>query len=207
MSYNVIAKQIQSYTRKSQKHVSGNCSISKFLIIIKTLKKIYNGQSARSLLDYVICNTSVMKHFSKFYVGLPNILSDHCTVNFSFEGINNVNNLSAEESTYADKVSFKYKWNKSKLNIYKESLQSETFVESINRLVKELENNDTSSGIDSSLNSFSLVMHTVCSPLFGRNVLKRKKQTNKNAWYDVECITARNDFYVCQNRFKYNESD
>jgi exonuclease III len=46
-------------------------------------KFTYVDKLGSSLIDYVICSQSLINMFSSFDVDDPNILSDHCAVNFS----------------------------------------------------------------------------------------------------------------------------
>ena len=45
-------------------------------------KCTYVGSNGSSLIDYVIVSEDLLEIFSEFYVSDPNILSDHCVVNF-----------------------------------------------------------------------------------------------------------------------------
>lgn len=47
-------------------------------------KYTYVGSTGSSVVDYVIVNPSLIDYFSKFQVQGPNILSDHCCVEFAF---------------------------------------------------------------------------------------------------------------------------
>ena len=43
----------------------------------------YDGSTGRSVIDYVAVNSYLLDVISDFHVGDPNILSDHCAVEFS----------------------------------------------------------------------------------------------------------------------------
>ena len=47
-------------------------------------KYTYVGRTGSSVIDYVIVNPLLLKNIRKFAVGEPNILSDHCRLNFLF---------------------------------------------------------------------------------------------------------------------------
>ena len=52
-------------------------------------KFTFTGSSGRSVVDYVITNPSMFDVIQKFRVCEPNILSDHCVLEFSlFRNIN-----------------------------------------------------------------------------------------------------------------------
>ena len=56
-------------------------------------KCTFIGNAGRSLVDYVISNPSMFEVFRKFRVCEPNILSDHCVLEFSL--CSNINNYTA----------------------------------------------------------------------------------------------------------------
>ena len=53
----------------------------------------YVGSNGSSLIDYVIVSEEHLGHFSEFYISDPNILSDHCVVNFSLKNLAYTNNV------------------------------------------------------------------------------------------------------------------
>lgn len=73
-------------------------------------KCTYVGARGSSLIDYVITEPDLFKFFSKFVVDNPNILSDHCIVNFSLQFdmsySEDANHLNFSNSNDADGVSF-----------------------------------------------------------------------------------------------------
>ena len=62
----------------------------------------------RSLVDYVISNPSMFEVFCKFRICEPNILSDHCVLEFSL--YTNINNYTEqrEETEPSERLSKKY---------------------------------------------------------------------------------------------------
>ena len=76
------------------------------------------GSRGSSLIDYVIVSEDLLSHISDFYVSDPNILSDHCTVNFVIQ--NSISETKDEEVDFdKSSVQTKYVWGKSLLDAYK----------------------------------------------------------------------------------------
>ena len=65
------------------------------------------GHRGCSLVDYVLTSQEVFRFVSEFEVQDPNILSDHCLINFSFE-FKQQEFLQSEEM---EQVSGRYVWN------------------------------------------------------------------------------------------------
>ena len=77
-------------------------------------KCTYVGSNGSSLIDYVIVSEELLGHFSEFYISDPNILSDHCVVNFSLKNLAYTNNV--EEDLDSEHVETKYTFDKDYIN-------------------------------------------------------------------------------------------
>ena len=53
-------------------------------------KYTYVGSTGRSVIDYVIATPNLLNTISTFHVGEPNILSDHCLIDFSMISRNRI---------------------------------------------------------------------------------------------------------------------
>ena len=83
-------------------------------------KCTFIGSTGRSLVDYAISNPSMFEVFHKFRVCEPNILSDHCVLEFSLCSTCNINNYTAqrEETEPRERLNKKYAWDDAKKNQY-----------------------------------------------------------------------------------------
>ena len=52
-----------------------------------------------STVDYVLCKQDFMDVFNSLHINLPNIISDHCAIQFSLNDLsdNNISNINIEE--------------------------------------------------------------------------------------------------------------
>ena len=124
-------------------------------------------------MDYCIVNPGIFQNFTSFYVHDPNILSDHCLIEFSLksktvpvcinEGINENFKLNDEENV---NDMFYFKWDNAKKEDYKLNLESEQFVDSLSELTSNVCNIDNCSNVDASLSSFISSIENICKPLF-----------------------------------------
>ena len=84
-----------------------------------------------SVVDYVLCKPDLFDSVYKFEVEEPNILSDHCILNFSFsnqEGVEVFDKKKGECENYL------YKWNNDKKIEYTDRLQQPFIVEKISMI-------------------------------------------------------------------------
>jgi hypothetical protein len=93
----------------------------------------YISHTGKSLVDYVLASPSFLNTFCYFKVGMPNILSDHCTVSFSLK-CNDVQNVPQTDDKCDSKIRFTYKWDPNKIDMYKQSLTDVYFQNSIQNL-------------------------------------------------------------------------
>ena len=91
-----------------------------------------------SVIDYVITNQEFFKYFSKFSVDDPNILSDHCRLNFELNFSIIADDIRESHcETQKNESQFcngKYVWNDEKANTFLNDLQSESVIQKISNI-------------------------------------------------------------------------
>ena len=128
----------------------------------------YVGSTGCSVIDYVIVNSSLLDVFSTFHVGDPNILTDHCMLEFSFLCTNINGKVNTKEKVKIEQVSKKYFWNDERAGEYFFSLdEEETVFKDLSANLSEL---TSSQQIDDNILKFCTVMGKVCDPLFSKKV-------------------------------------
>ena len=124
------------------------------------------GSRGSSLVDYCIVNVELLSDFSAFYVHDPNALSDHCLVEFSL-----TSNFVPESQTHPvnEEPQFHYyKWNNNCKEKYQASISSRDFKFKLSSLIDTVENASCNDDLNFSISSFSDLMESVCTPLFGK---------------------------------------
>ena len=174
-------------------------------------KYTYVGSTGRSVIDYVIVSPSLLNVISTFHVGDPNILSDHCVVNFSMICTTSHILVKANENITFEKVTKKYVWDKEKEGEYFINLQEEE--NNFLNLSAHLSQASTIEQIDENLTNFSSLMEKVCDPLFSRNVKSTSEFVNSNTeqppkqpWFDDECRSSQKSFYSALNFYRLDKS-
>ena len=101
-------------------------------------KCTYVGSRGSSLIDYVITNQEFLKHFSNFYVNDPNIMSDHCLLNFelNFKVLETHISASVSENDKNESqfCNGKYVWVNDKTDVFLNELQSESIKQQLNNI-------------------------------------------------------------------------
>ena len=88
-------------------------------------KYTYVGSTGRSVIDYVIATPNVLNTISTFHVGEPNILSDHCLIDFSISRNSISEPVDVSENVPFENVKKKYAWNEGRAGEYLINLQEE----------------------------------------------------------------------------------
>ena len=158
------------------------------------------GQRGCSLVDYVLASQELFNFVSEFEVQGPNILSDHCLINFSFE-------FKQQEVSQADKfeeVSGRYVWNNDFKNEYTEQLQSTEVTDKLNLLNSKISLSESCADTRSCVSDFVKIIEDVSSPIFKKVKRKGGESTTNvrlNPWYNDECQERK--FYFLQMLDKY----
>ena len=174
-------------------------------------KYTFVGTLGNSVVNYVLASQSLFKLCHSFEVKEPNILSDHCVIEFSIitnNMLHNINNNSECKPT--ERIDFNYKWSSDKKDFYTEAINSDEFKVKLDNLTADLIN-DSVENIDNNIKCFSSIMDDVCSPLFQRKNKfdfnqKENIDTNKK-WFDEECKTARDLFFNNLNMYRKCKTD
>ena len=145
-------------------------------------KCTYVGSRGSSLIDYVIAVQDLFKYFSNFCVNDPNILSDHCVLNFvmNFELLDYdsaSNTMESENGTQF--CNGKYVRDNDKANIFLNNLQSEGVKQQLNNITDSINQAASNEEIDVSVNSFTNLVGVIAEP-FLRILMDHKIQKVQN---------------------------
>ena len=166
------------------------------------------GSRGSSLVDYCIVNPDLLPVFTSFYVHDPNIISDHCLIEFSLVSTF-VRQISDDK---ADEASFSYyKWKSNNKDEYINNISTEYFQERLNVLIDAVDDASSTNDIDVSISAFSDLMYKVCDPLFSTTKHANKsndtKENTEQYSFDRTCSDKRKTFYRCLNIFRKNKND
>ena len=100
-------------------------------------KCTYVGGAVRSLVDYVFASPHIFSLVDTFSVGDPNILSDHCIVNFSL-CLHGNNASSDSDPGITSSLPYKYVWNNDFVEAFQNALDSETVCSEFRKLRNDL---------------------------------------------------------------------
>ena len=174
------------------------------------------GSRGTSLVDYCIVNPELFKYFKSFYVHDPNIISDHCLIEFSIvsKPLNQSCNTQINEN---DTFKF-YKWKSDLKEDYITKISSNDIINKISTISHTLNNNNQSSAesINSSISSFINVIDQVCAPMFEKNIKcnpnndkskKRNSEYENTDNFNESCGESRSNFFQLLNIYRLNKSD
>ena len=133
----------------------------------------YVGSAGRSLVDYVIASPHILSLVDTFNVDDPNILSDHCTVNFSL--CLHGNNVSSDSDPgITSSLPYKYVWNNEYVEAFQNALDSDSVRSDFRKLKNDLltENVD----INENVGLFQDTVETICAPLFKKNISSKNNK-------------------------------
>ena len=110
-----------------------------------------------------------------------------------------------------DGSNFQYfKWSSEHREEYKSRISSGIFKEEITSLMHEVDDASCENDINSSISSFSALLDTVCTPLFGKTShstsTKDRDQKKTDFEFDNLCADKRKQFYHSLNIFRKNKS-
>ncbi|MCG8048238.1 MAG: reverse transcriptase family protein [Candidatus Thiodiazotropha endolucinida] len=158
------------------------------------------GHRGCSLVDYVLASQELFNFVSEFEVQGPNVLSDHCLINFSLE-------LKQQECAHANKgeqVSGRYVWDNEFKNEYIDQLQTTEVTDKLNLLNTKISNSETCTDTNSCVSDFVRIIEDVSSPIFKKAKRSEDESTASirlNPWYNDECHERK--FYFLQMLDKY----
>ena len=166
------------------------------------------GSRGSSLVDYCIVNPELLLDFTSFYVHDPNIISDHCLIEFSLVStvVRQVLDGNAEDASFSN-----YKWKSSCKDEYINNISTEYFQEQLDTLVDVVDDASCANDIDVSISAFSDLMHKVCDPLFAQTkhtkTANNIKENTEQYMFDNTCTERRKTFYRFLNIFRKNKND
>ena len=174
----------------------------------------HNGSSC---IDYVLMSSSLLNHINDFAVhDYDSLLSDtHCPISLSLTSLAHVNvsvntpsqfNGHGEASNY-DELSFK--WDSKSSNIYRNSISNTDINELVEFIVK-IETEPSQKSIDEICSKLSqlLVEKAKDCNICKERVLYKNSNDIRNGkkhkpWFDLECRSARNEYYKVKNKIKF----
>ena len=212
----------QNLPRKSQDQVTNQNGQLLLDLLKQTGLRVANGRvcedrdvgsftfvSSRgsSLVDYCIVNPELLSDFTSFYGHDPNIISDHCLIEFSL--ILNVARHVFDDDI--DEAAFSYyKWKSNHKEKYVNNISSEHFQEQLNALIDTVDDATCANDIDVSISAFSDLMHSICEPLFTQTKQAKSpnnKEKPERYTFDNNCSEKRKKFYQNLNTFRKNKND
>lgn len=101
-------------------------------------KYTYVGSTGKSLVDYVIASQSLFSSMHAFSVDEPNILSDHCIVNFSLLSSENVDEYDQNVADPDSFLTYKYVWDSNNVEAYQSALDSDDITVKISNLQSDI---------------------------------------------------------------------
>ena len=170
----------------------------------------YVGSRGSSLVDYCIVNPVLLNEFSSFYVHDPNILSDHCLIEFS---LFSMYQRPAHIDTSNEQEGLKYfKWNNDRKDEYNDFLSTDNFKISLSSLAEDINIASNGEDIDNSITSFSDIMNTCCVPSFERHINNSQSKSqnvnkSRNTVFDEACGEKKKEFFKHLNAYRKNKND
>ena len=158
-------------------------------------KFTFVGSRGSSVVDYILSSQDLFHRFRSFVVQDPNIMSDHCIINFSLE-FENVKYQNSESETCGS-VDGKYKWN----NEYIQSFQQQGTAEKLQNLNQNIIDSSCNEEIDTCISNFTNFIGDLSSPIFKRTSQGKKEQPNfskkkDTPWFDDKCEEKRYSFFT-----------
>ncbi|MCG8076814.1 MAG: hypothetical protein JAY75_11300 [Candidatus Thiodiazotropha taylori] len=168
-------------------------------------KYTYVGSTGSSVIDYVLVSPCLLNVIQHFLVNDPNILSDHCSIEFTIPCKSTDEQVTSIENVPYEKETKKYVWKEARAGDYFFNLEQEE--NAFRDLSGHLAQATTQQQINENISSFSNLMEKVCDPLFSKNLSECSnnsdiEQTSNQPWFDDECRRLRNLFYASLNTYR-----
>ena len=143
------------------------------------------GCRGSSVVDYVLSSQELFRFIKDFEVQEPNILSDHCLINFSFEfGSQPKSTQKSEEN---ELITGKYVWKNDLKNDFLDSLGNQATSEKLAVLNDKISSCSDDNDVNACVSDFTSIIEEASTPHF-----KKISQSTKNA--------SRNDFFPIQKK-------
>ena len=128
-------------------------------------KYTYVGSTGSSVIDYVIVNSDLLDMIRSFYPD-PNVLSDHCSIDFSMSCKHIDESVNTGEKVTFEKVNKQYFWSEERAGECAFSLEKEE--NSLRDLSQVFLQMNTPQQINDNILNFSILKEKVCDPLFDK---------------------------------------
>ena len=139
----------------------------------------------------------------------PNIVSDHCIVQFSL--LVSKNHIDAESAQQGNPLTYKYIWDNSQLEAYKIALESDEIKESFIELQSNITEAFPLDSKTANVNSFQVLIQSVCTPIVQKTINQSRNERvikeNSQPWCNDECKQKRNMFYKCLDMYRSDKND
>jgi len=172
-------------------------------------KYTFIGRTGSSVVDYVLASPNLFQYIDTLRVHEPNILSDHCLIDFSFSF--NGTNTHSETHASTTHQAYTYAWNSENKTSYTEMFNSEIFIEKLNVWVDSVDNCCSANDIDVCITHFGDIFDDVLSPLFKRQHRSQGQEYFPSKidkrWFNAECAEKRTNFYRHLNIFRNNKTE
>ena len=173
-------------------------------------KCTYEGSNGSSLVDYVLVSEEFLGDFTEFYISDPNILSDHCTVNFSIKNLAYTTE-NVQEDLDSEHIQTKYVFDKDYINEYKAKLSSPEITQQLDDIISKLDQNNLHQDIESCVDGFVKTLDSVCEPLFEKKLPRKSDNISNNgitgALFNEECENKKLDFLNRLNIYRDCKND
>lgn len=178
-------------------------------------KFTYVGSKGSSVVDYVITSQNMLSFVDHFGVNSPNILSDHCLIDFNFVFRKTViqPSTTTTSSSNFNGVNYKYTWDSNCKDEFIENLSNEDVRNELDILNQHVNDCCTDTDINVCVSELSGIIHNVASPLFKRNMLPKQNDdidlttTSNSKWFTSECFDKRRTFYCKLNMYRRNNTE
>lgn len=172
------------------------------------------GSRGSSVVDYVIASQELFKFVKHFEVQEPNILSDHCLINFSFQ-FHEERELNTQSEDY-ERFSGKYIWSENFKENFTGILSQNETTKKLETLNLKIANCRENEGISTCISEFTNLIENIASPIFKRtNYRNNDKSAEKvnfsdvkeNPWFDEKCNEKKHVFSFMLNKYRDSKSD
>ena len=170
------------------------------------------GSRGSSVVDYVLASQSLFDYIKDFEVQDPNILSDHCCIDFSLDFSCDYENFDVEDN---EQVKSKYVWNTDLKGEFLNRLHEPSIVDRLEHLNFDIAGCHGNDDIELCVWSFIDVLDEVSNPLFSKKISNfrnapennyQDKETNQ-PWYTDECREKQFYFYKMLQKFREGKTN
>ena len=168
------------------------------------------GSRGSSVVDYILTSQDLLHQVKSFIVQDPNIMSDHCIINFCLEfGHSKNQSYECDEHGYVDG---KYKWKSDFKADYIHSFQQQGTVDKLHVLNQKIINSSCNDEIDVCISDFTNMIGDISSPIFKPSQSENKEQVNfskktDTPWFNDKCEEKRHYFLHYLDRYRASKTD